>query len=93
MSSKWQIVKNSIKAELPPIQENKTSFADVVEDVTKRMKRLMHTDHLDTTLPQIEATDKAESRDINPQHGKKSSLKKSHSSNDFVGMMGGESLG
>ena len=54
MTSKWQILKNSIIADLPPIQENKPSFADVVKAVTTKMKKQMHTDHLDTTLPQLE---------------------------------------
>ena len=50
MKSKWQILKNSVVSDLPPIQENITSFADVVKAVTMKLKEELHTDHLDTTL-------------------------------------------
>ena len=94
-SSKWQIVKNSIKNDLPAIQESKkVSMADVVQAVTAKLKKEMQTDHLDTTLPQLNMIEKnytTESKGVmNQQHNDngsgsllKSALKKSHSSNSF----------
>ena len=38
MKSKWQILKNSIVSDLPPIQENITSFDDVVNAETMSLK-------------------------------------------------------
>lgn len=100
MKSKWQIVKNSIKNDLPAIQENKMSMADVVRSVTLKMKQDMHTDHLDTTLPQLSnihfAADEKETKDCNNNKSNKSNkplksaLKKSQSTKDFTEMMKSE---
>ena len=98
--SKWQIVKNSIKNDLPVIQESKKlSMAEVVEAVTAKLKKEMDTDHLDTTLPQLNITGErhtTENKDVmhlehdNHSHDEKrskgrlkSALKKSHSSSSF----------
>ena len=92
MKSKWQILKNSIVSDLPPIQENITSFADVVKAATMKLKEELRTDHLDTTLEihigEDEDPNPANSGSSGESHANspKSALKKSHSISDFKEM-------